>query len=81
MSEHFKQHSEGRGFHTPPHPPPASRTLSYHFHLMFGKIGTKDRKRGGGGKAILSELNIADFPDTLDHTPYDIKYQESDFLF
>ena len=35
----------------------------------FGKIRTKDREMGEGGKAIFSELKIADFPETLDHTP------------
>ena len=37
---------------------------------MNGEPQTQDRKRGGGGKAILSELKIADFPETLDHIPW-----------
>ncbi len=35
----------------------------------FGKIETKGLKIERGGKAIFSELKIADFPETLDPTP------------
>ncbi len=63
---HFKQHLEGRGFHAPPHPPPANPVSSY-VSDVSGKSGLK--MKGGGGKAIFSELKIADFPETLDPTP------------
>ncbi len=33
------------------------------------KFGTKDRKRGGEGKAIFSQLKIANFTETLDRAP------------
>ena len=69
MPEHFKQNLEEMGFHTPPYPSPASQSGLIICIGRFGKIGTKDRKRGEGGKAIFSGLKIADFPETLDSTP------------
>ncbi len=68
MSEHFKQHSEGRGFQTPPHlptpqnpPPPgiSNRVPSFVSDVSGKSCRTKDRR--GGGTAIFSELKIADF--------------------
>ncbi len=38
-------------------------------YLIDGEIRIQDRKRGEGGKAILNELKIADFPETLDRIP------------
>ena len=38
-------------------------------YLMNGENRIQDRKRGKGGKAILNELKIADFPETLDRIP------------
>ena len=37
------------------------------FSRILGKLGL-NIERGGGGKAIFSELKIADFPKTSDHT-------------
>ncbi len=70
VSEHFKQHL-GRGGFTP------LLTLPQHLKPgliicigRFGKIGTKDRKRGEGVKlSLVHGLKIADFPKTLDPTP------------
>ncbi len=36
---------------------------------VSGKSGLKIERGGGWGEAIFSELKIADFPETLDHTP------------
>ena len=37
--------------------------------LWMVKFGLKIERGGEGGKAILNELKIADFPETLDPTP------------
>ncbi len=42
-------------------------------HRKYGEMphGLKI-ERGGGGKAIFSELRIADFPETLDPAPLSV---------